>query len=119
MKGAPCGGGKSPHPQPVREGAPKPRLKADKTAGTIEIDSATRLEGVPPEAWRYTLGYRSALEWILEEYKETAPRDPTIRARFNTYRLADHKETVIDLLGRVTTVSVETVRIVTAMKANR
>lgn len=106
-------------PQGARGVAPKPRLKADKTAGTIEIDSATRLEGVPPEAWRYTLGYRSALEWILEEYKETAPRDPTIRAQFNTYRLADHKETVIDLLGRVTTVSVETVRIVTAMKANR
>ena len=106
-------------PQGARGVAPKPRLKADKTAGTIEIDSATRLEGVPPEAWRYTLGYRSALEWILEEYKETAPRDPTIRAQFNTYRLADHKETVIDLLGRVTTVSVETVRIIAAMKANR
>ena len=35
---------------------------------------------------------------------------------FHTYRLADHKERVIELLKRVTTVSVETVRIVEAMK---
>lgn len=43
------------------------------------------------------------------------PRDPTIREKFNTYRFADYKEQVIDLLQRVTTVSVETQRIVAAM----
>jgi len=37
--------------------------------------------------------------------------DPKIRERFNTYRFADHKEHVIGLLQRVTTVSVETVRL--------
>ena len=58
------------------------------------------------------LGNRSALEWILDQYKERKPRDPTIRERFNTYRFADHKEHVIDLLQRVCTVSVEIVRIV-------
>ncbi|MFO1424118.1 MAG: type ISP restriction/modification enzyme [Candidatus Competibacteraceae bacterium] len=94
---------------------PKPRLKADKVAGAIEIDSVTRLEGVPPEAWEYRLGNRSALEWILEEYQETTPRDPTLRDQFNTYRFADHKEPVIDLLRRVTRVSVETMRILHAM----
>ena len=45
-------------------------------------------------------------------YKERKPRDPTIAAKFNTYKFADHKERVIDLLRRVCTVSVETVRIV-------
>jgi len=43
------------------------------------------------------------------------PRDPTIAARFNTYRFADYKEQVIDLLQRVCTVSVETMLIVEAM----
>ena len=95
---------------------PKPRLKADKTAGVIEIDRVTRLEGVPPEAWDYRLGNRSALDWVLEEYQETAPRDPTIRDQFNAYRFADYKEAVIDLLGRVTRVSVETTRILHAMR---
>ena len=76
----------------------------------------TRLEGVPPEAWDYRLGNRSALDWVLEEYHETAPRDPTIRDQFNAYRFADYKEAVIDLLGRVTRVSVETTRILHAMR---
>ena len=32
--------------------------------------------------------------------------DPTIAEKFNTYRFADYKEKVIDLLKRVTTVRV-------------
>jgi predicted helicase len=48
------------------------------------------------------------------------PKDSTIREKFNTYRFADYKERVIDLLMRVTTVSLRTVVIVNAMKrANR
>ena len=58
--------------------------------------------------WRYRLGSRSALEWVLDQYKERKPRDSTIRERFNTYRFADHKERVIDLLQRVCAVSVAT-----------
>jgi predicted helicase len=46
-------------------------------------------------------------------------KDPTIREKFNTYRFADHKEKVIDLLMRVTRVSVETMKIVEAMKAEK
>jgi predicted helicase len=96
---------------------PIPRLKADKAAGIIVIDSVTRLEDIPPEAWDYRLGHRSALEWILDQYQEKPPRDPTIREQFNTYRFANYKETVIDLLRRVTRVSVETRRILAAMAA--
>jgi hypothetical protein len=47
----------------------------------------------------------------------TTPKDPTIREKFNTYRFADHKGKVIDLLMRVTRVSVETMKIVEAMKS--
>jgi len=54
---------------------------------------------------------------VLDQHKEKKPKDPTIRAQFDTYRFADYKDQVIDLLQRVTTVSVETVRIVAAMKA--
>jgi predicted helicase len=95
--------------------APKLSLKADKDAGTIVLDSETQLTGVPPEAWSYKLGNRSALEWILDQYKEKTPKDPTIREKFNTYRFADHKDEVIDLLMRVTRVSVDTTEIVKAM----
>ena len=72
---------------------------------------------MPPEAWDYKLGNRSRLDWVLDQHKEKKPKDPTIREKFNTYRFADYKEKVVDLLMRVTTVSVETVRITEAMKA--
>ncbi len=100
--------------KPVR--TPKTKLKADKDKGTIFLDDITTLEGVPKEAWEYCLGNRSALEWILEQYKETKPKDPTIAAKFNTYRFADYKEQVIDLLQRVCSVSVETMRIIREME---
>ena len=61
------------------------------------------------------LGSRSALEWVLDQYKEKKPRDPTIRERFNTYRFTDYKERVIDLLRRVCTVSVRTMDVVDGM----
>ena len=94
---------------------PKALLRADKSADNIQLDTETQLTGVPPEAWMYKLGNRSALEWILDQYKERVPKDPTIRDKFNSYRFADYKEKVIDLLQRVTRVSVETMEIVTAM----
>jgi predicted helicase len=96
---------------------PKTMLKADKAAGCITLDSETVLGGIPPEAWDYQLGNRSALEWVLDQYKEKKPKDPTIRARFDTYRFADYKEKVIDLLARVTAVSVATVRVTRAMRS--
>ena len=116
--------GASPQPRARKRGegaseraeAPKPLLKADREAGRIVLDSQTTLSGVPPAAWDYKLGNRSALEWILDQYKEKKPKDPTIREKFDTYRFADYKEKVIDLLMCVTRVSVETQAIVEAMR---
>lgn len=95
--------------------SPKPILKADKIGASIVLDSETTLSGVPAEVWDYKLGNRSAVEWVLDQYKESKSRDPTIREKFDTYRFADHKEKVINLLQRVTRVSVETQAIVQAM----
>ena len=94
------------------DGAPKARLRANKERGIIELDERTSLHNVPAGVWDYRLGNRSAVEWILDQYKEKTPRDPTIREHFNTYRFTDYKERVIDLLQRVTTVSLRTNEIV-------
>ena len=93
-------------------------LKADKDARPHHSRQRNaRLPAFRPRRWDYKLGNRSALEWILDQYKEKTPKDPTIREKFNTYRFADYKEQVIDLLLRVTRVSVETQEIVEAMRA--
>ncbi len=94
---------------------PRTKLHADKMNGTIEIDSHTTLMGVPAIAWEYKLGNRSALEWILDQYKEKKPSDATIAERFNNYKFEDYKEQVIDLLKRVCNVSVKTMEIINQM----
>ena len=94
-------------------------LSADKGSGAIVLDDMsvkTTLTGVPESRLgEYRLGSRSALEWVLDQYKERKPKDPTIAEKFNTYRFADYKEQVIDLLRRVCTVSVETMKVVDGM----
>ena len=93
----------------------KVKLKADKPQGVIAIDEHTYLHGVPDTAWAYKLGNRSAIEWVLDQYKEKKYTDKTIAVNFNTYRFADYKPHVINLLKRVCTVSVETMKIIEAM----
>jgi predicted helicase len=56
--------------KPIKRTVPKAKLKAEKTEGKIILDTETTLEGIPAAAWEYKLGNRSALEWILDQYKE-------------------------------------------------
>lgn len=110
----------APVRRPVELGVlPKAILRSDREAGTIQLDTETQLTGVPSEAWAYKLANRSALDWVIDQYKEKTPKDRTIRDKFNTYRFANHKEYVIDLLKRVTRLSVETMKIVGAMQKER
>ena len=101
-------------PATVRK-AYKAWLRRKKGSTDIEIDTLTTLSNVPEVAYTYRLGNRSAIEWVLDRYKERTPSDPTIREQFNTYRFADYKEEVIVLLQRVITVSIETMAIVGRM----
>ncbi len=94
------------------------KSKEEDKLSKIVIDEQTMLEDIPDDALRYKFSSRCALEWILEFYKESKNMihakscdDPKIRKKFNTYKFADHKEHVIDLLRKVTTVSIETMRL--------
>ena len=62
------------------------------------------------------MGQPQRHDWVLDQYKEKKPKDPTIREKFDSYRFADYKDKVMDLLMRVTTVSVKTVRMTQAMR---
>jgi predicted helicase len=99
--------------------SPRVILKSDRSTGTVTLDSETVISGIPAVAWDYRLGNRTAIDWVLDHLKEMTPKDPTIRAKFNTYRFADHKEKVADLIARVARVSVETVGIVEEIRAAR
>ena len=113
----------TPAPKRAEGTHPKPKLKSipdtGPKTGTVVVDEDTQLSGIPRAAWDYRLGNRSAIDWVLDQHKEKTPRDPTIRAKFNTYRFADYKESMITLLAKVVTVSVETVVITEAMRGAR
>jgi predicted helicase len=105
----------TPNPKRAAGTHPKPALKSLPEQGVVRIDEDTQLSGIPVEAWNYRLGNRSAIDWVLDQHKEKTPRDPTIREKFNTYRFADYKESMIALLAKVVRVSVDTVAITDAM----
>ncbi len=110
-------------PQPHSPTAPpggktknvKVRLKADPASGSILLTDCDSIANIPEAAWRYRLGNRAALEWVLDQYRERRPKDPTLAEHFDTYRFADHAGQVADLLARVCTVSVATMEIVDAL----
>lgn len=105
----------TPKPKRAKDSLPKATLKCDREKGVVLVDEDTQLTGIPGEAWDYRLGNRSAIEWVLDQHKEKKPRDPTVREKFNTYRFADHKESMIELLARVVTVSLATAKITKEM----
>ena len=107
----------TPDPKRAEGTTPAVKLKSDGETAVIVLDADTQLSGIPLDAWRYRLGNRSAIDWVLDQHKEKTPKDPTIREKFNTYRFADYKEQVVDLLARVVTVSVRTVEITDEMQA--
>ena len=91
-------------------------LKADKEAGRIIVDSETTLTGIPPE--HGITGSATAPRWngFSTSTKKRNPKTRPSAKSFNTYGFADYKEKVIDLLMRVTTVSVSTVMITDTMR---
>jgi predicted helicase len=109
-----------PYPLKIYETAhkdmPKAKLQAVPEKGEIILDENTSLSGIPASAWEYKLGNRSALHWILDQYKEKKPKDKTIAEKFNIYRFGDYKEQVIVLLKQVCAISVKTVDIVNKME---
>jgi len=83
----------------------------DKTV--LKYNTHLTLRGIPEEAQRYMLGSRSALDWILERYQVKRDKASGIVNDPNDWGLEHGNPRYIhDLVGRIITVSLETVRIV-------
>ena len=85
----------------------KMRWRQSKTA--IKYNEFLTLEGIPERAHDYQLAHKSALGWLKSRYRTKT---------YNRYDIThdpndpDDKWYIVDLIKRVTTVSVETVDIV-------
>ena len=50
------------------------RMKLSKVKTELRYNEALTLRGIPPAAFDYRLGNRSALEWVIDQYQlSTAP----------------------------------------------
>ncbi|WP_307803675.1 type ISP restriction/modification enzyme [Micromonospora echinofusca] len=86
------------------------RVKGVVDRSTILYNHRVTLSNIPEEAYRYQLGARSAIEWIIDRYQVKTDKDSGIVNDPNDW--SDDPRYVADLLKRVVTVSVETMKIV-------
>ena len=85
----------------------KMKLSKDKTQ--LVYNDFLILGGIPPEAFEYRLGNRSALHWIVDQYQVSTDKRSGI---VNDPNQPDDPEYIVRLIGQVSTVSLETVKIV-------
>ena len=85
----------------------KMRFSKDKTQ--IRYNDFLTLSGVPAEAFGYQLGHRSALEWVVDQYRVKTDKRSGI---VNNPNRADDEEYIVNLIRKVISVSLETVDIV-------
>jgi predicted helicase len=90
------------------------KLVPDRTQ--IQYNPRILLTGIPEEAYRYQLGSRSAIEWIIDRYYIRTDKASGIVNDPNDWsREHGQPRYVIDLLKRIVTVSLETMKIVDAL----
>jgi predicted helicase len=90
-------------------------FKFDKKSNRLIIDDIITT-GIPPETFNYKLCIRSALEWIIDQYKTRPIDDKTILEYFNDYHYSAYKSEIIALIRKITTVSLETLEIIQQME---
>ena len=83
------------------------KLSKDKTL--LKYNDYLTLDGIPVEVYKYRLGNRSALEWIVDQYRVKTDKRSGI---VNDPNRTDQPRYIVDLIGRVITVSLKTVEIV-------
>ncbi len=94
----------------------KMRWKSKTDHSAVVYNAHLTLAGIPEEAHQYRLGSRTALEWLIDRYQVTTDKKSGIVNDPNDWA-DEHGDPryIVDLIKRVTTVSVETVKIVNSL----
>ncbi|MYB93172.1 DEAD/DEAH box helicase [Candidatus Poribacteria bacterium] len=85
----------------------KMKLSKDKTQ--LKYNDFLTLDGIPAAASEYRLGNRSALEWVVDQYRVKRDKRSGI---VNDPNRTDQPQYIVDLIARTITVSLKTVEIV-------
>ena len=85
------------------------RMKVSKDKTELKYNDFLTLRGIPLDVYNYRLGNRSALEWIVDQYRVTTDSRSGIT---NDPNREDDPQYILRLIGQVITVSLETNEIV-------
>ena len=85
----------------------KMKLSKDKTQ--LKYNDFLTLDGIPAEVYEYRLGNRSALEWVVDQYRVKTDKRSGI---VNDPNRESEPRYIVDLIASVITVSLKTVEIV-------
>ena len=85
----------------------KMKLSKDKTQ--LVYNDFLTLDGIPAEVYDYRLGNRSALEWVVDQYRVKTDKRSGI---VNDPNRESEPRYIVDLIASVITVSLKTVEIV-------
>ena len=110
------------HPESRRDGGAttplsyrvEDKMRLAKDRRSLKVNDSLTLGGIPPEAFEYRLGNRSALEWVIDQYQVTEDKHSGIRSDPNR---PDDPEYIVRLVGQVIRVSLETMKIVNSLPA--
>ena len=92
----------------------KMRLSKDKTQ--IIYNDSLIIDGIPTKVFDYRLGNRSALEWVIDQYRVKIDKRSEI---VNDPNRPDDPRYIVKLIQKIITVSLETVEIVEGLPALR
>ena len=98
---------------PVHTRVEKMRLSKDKQS--LVVNETLTLHGIPLEAFKYRLGNRSALEWVVDQYRVTKDTRSGIVSDPNR---ADDRHYIVNLVEKVIAISLRTVEIVGDIERN-
>ena len=90
----------------------KMKLSKDKTQ--LKYNDFLTLDGIPAAVYDYRLGTRSALEWVVDQYRVKVDKRSGI---VNDPNRESEPRYIVDLIARVITVSLKTVEIVKNLPA--
>src|SRR5437588_12444547 len=87
-------------------------MKLSKDKRSLIYNDFLTLSGIPPEVFENRLGNRYALEWIIDQYQVSTDKRSGIT---NDPNRADDPQYIVRLVGQVSTVSLETVELVSSL----
>ena len=85
----------------------KMRLTPDGSA--VIVNESLTLAGIPQECFQYRLGNHSAIEWVIDQYQVSVDKRSGIVSDPNSL---EDEEYIARLVGKMVTISVETVGLV-------